>query len=180
MASASLLKAELRPQPRRERIDDGAASGLTDVSALLGWAAADLPLDAIEFGDPRERFHGDRRGTALREIVKLSPDVRPTEGQAHGIAVGQDLAACVAIDLQRAHEALKMPDRLLGLAIRRIKIGQPGRVRSVPGTVVASVGEELAGLGSAAARVEHRRRGLICEELGRRLQPLEQTLMDRP
>ena len=68
-------EAELRLQPRFERIDDGAASGLADVAALLGQAAADLPLDAIEFGDPRQRFRGDRRGTPLREIVELLPDV---------------------------------------------------------------------------------------------------------
>lgn len=40
--------------------------------------------------------------------------------------------------------------------------------------VVAGIGEELAGLGPAATRVEHRRRGLIGEELVRRLQALEQ------
>ena len=68
-------KAELRLQPRFERIDDRAAFRLADVAALLGQAAADLPLDAIEFGDPRERFRDDRRGTTLREIVELPPDV---------------------------------------------------------------------------------------------------------
>ncbi len=45
-----------------------------------------------------------------------------------GMALGQDLVARVAIDLQRAREALKMPDRLLGSAVGRVEIGHARRI----------------------------------------------------
>ncbi len=50
----------------------------------------------------------------IGRVVELAPGVAPAERQAHRIALGQDLVARVAIDLQRAREALKVPNRLSG------------------------------------------------------------------
>ena len=106
--------------------------------------------------------------------------MRPAEGQAHDIALGQCLVSGVAVDLQDSDEALKMPQWLLGFAVGRIEIGDAGRIDPAPGSIVPCIGEQLAGLGAAAAGIKHRRRGLVGEELAGRLQPLEQPLMDRP
>ena len=43
-----------------------------------------------------------------------------------------------------------------------------------------SIGEELAGLGSPAPGIEHRRGGLVGKQLGRGLQLVQQPLVDRP
>ena len=73
-----------------------------------------------------------------------------------------------------------MGDRPLGLAIGRIDIGDAGRVGAAPRAIIARVGPELAGLGASAAGIEHRRRGLVGEQLGRTLQRRQQPLMNRP
>jgi len=73
-----------------------------------------------------------------------------------------------------------VPERLLGLSIGRIEIGDAGRLAPTPGTIVAGICEQLTRLGASAARIEHRRGRLVGEELVGCLQPLEQTLMDRP
>jgi hypothetical protein len=88
----------------------------------------------------------------------------PTEGQTHGVAFGERSIAGVAVDLQRAHEAGEVAADRLALAVRRVKIDDSGRITAAPSTVIAGVGEELAGLGAAAARVEHRCRRLIGKE----------------
>ncbi len=48
-----------------------------------------------------------------------------------------------------------MPDRLLGLAVGRIDIGDARWVASVPWSVIAGVGPELPGLGLAAAGIPY-------------------------
>lgn len=105
--------------------------------------------------------------------------MRPAEGQAHGVALGQRLVPGVAIDLQDPDEALKVPERLLGLAVGRIEIGDAGRIDPAPGAIVARIGKQLTRLGAAASGIEHRRRRLVGKELVGRLQPLEQPLVDR-
>ena len=58
--------------------------------------------------------------------------------------------------------------------------GGVGRLGTAPGTVVAGIGPQLAGLGLASARIEHRRARLVGEELVRTLQDVEQSLVDGP
>lgn len=106
--------------------------------------------------------------------------MRPAERQAHGIALGQRPVSSVAVDLQGSDEALKVPEWLFGLAVGRIEIGDAGRIDPAPGAIVARIGKQLARLGAAAPGIEHRRGGLVGEELAGRLQPLEQPLVDRP
>ncbi len=91
----------------------------------------------------------------------------PAEGQAHGVLLGQRAVSGIAVDLQDADEAGEMTDRLFGLAVRRIEVGDAGRVSSAPGAIIAGIGEELARLRAAPAGIEHRRRGLVGEELPR-------------
>ena len=73
-----------------------------------------------------------------------------------------------------------MGDRSLGLAIGRIDIGDRRRVRAGPWPVIPRIGPQLAELGAPTAGIEHRRRGLVGEQLGRTLQRRQQALVDRP
>lgn len=72
-----------------------------------------------------------------------------------------------------------MPDRLLGLAVGRVKVGHAGRLCSAPWPIIPGIGEELACLGPATPWIQDRSRCLIGKELLGRLQPLEQPLVDR-
>ncbi len=73
-----------------------------------------------------------------------------------------------------------MGDRSLRLAIGGIDVRHAGRVGATPGAIVTRIGPQLAGLGLPASRIEHRRRRLVSKQLGRALEPGEQTLVHRP
>ena len=101
----------------------------------------------------------------------------PAEGQAHVALLRQGAVAGVAVDLQHALEAAEMGYGPLGLAVGGIDVGHARRLWAAPGPVITGVGPELARLGPSAPGIEHRRRGLVGEELLRRLEPHEQTGM---
>jgi hypothetical protein len=98
----------------------------------------------------------------------------PAKGQFDLAGFGERAIAGIAIDLQHASEALEMGCRTLGLAVRRVDIGDRRRRRSAPRSVVTRVGPELAGLGPPSAGIEHRGRRLVGEQLGRSAQLVEQ------
>src|SRR5690606_32589262 len=93
--------------------------------------------------------------------------------------LGEHTIAAIAIDLQDTAEAVEVGDRTLGLAIGRIDIGDTRRVASLPWPIITGVSPELAGLGPAAAGIEHRRGRFIGEELRRDLQSRKQPFMHR-
>ena len=109
-------------------------------------------------------------GEPALDLVEVPPHVRPAEGQRHRAARGEARVAGIAVDLQHAGEAGEMRDRPLVLAVGRVDIGDRRRLGPAPGPVVAGIGPELAGLGPPAAGIEHRRRRLVGEQLGRGLQ----------
>jgi hypothetical protein len=98
----------------------------------------------------------------------------------HVPTLGEGAIAAVSIHLQNAFEAGQMSDRPLGLAVRRVDVSHAGRIATTPWTILASIDPELADLGASAARIEHRRRGLVGEQLGRCLQRHEHALVHRP
>ena len=104
----------------------------------------------------------------------------PAEGKPHLALLGQHLVAAIAVDLQDALEAAQMCDRPLGLAVGRIDVGNARRIGAAPRPVVPGIGEELTGLGPSAPRIEHRRRRLVGEQLGRGFQLVEQPFVHRP
>ena len=59
----------------------------------------------------------------------------------------------------------------------RVEIDHGRRIGAGPGPVVAGDRPEVAGLGPPAPRIEHRRPGLVHEQLGRALEVLEQPLV---
>ena len=106
--------------------------------------------------------------------------MRPAERESDVAPFSQRAIAGIAVDLENALEAGEVRDRLLGLAVRRVDIGDRRRVRSAPGPVVSRVGPKLAGLGPPAPRIEHRRRRLVGEQLRRRPQMRENALVHGP
>ncbi len=124
------------------------------------------------------RKPGDRVKTNRRDAVALAKLLRA--GELDVAALGKSPIATVAVDLQHTLEAGKMSNRPLGLAVGCVDVGDAGRVRPAPGSIIARIGPELAGLGSSAPRIEHRRRGLVGEQLGRTLQLHEQPFVNRP
>ena len=74
----------------------------------------------------------------------------------------------------------EFPPARLTCFIGGVDIRHAGRVGVTPGAIVACVGPQLASLGLPASRIEHRRRRLVSEQLGRALEPGEQTLVHWP
>jgi hypothetical protein len=70
-----------------------------------------------------------------------------------------------------------MRERALAFAILGIDVGHGRRARPAPGAIIDGVGPQASGLGPAAARVEHRQRRVVGEELGRGEDALEQALV---
>ena len=105
--------------------------------------------------------------------------MRPAEGEVHVALLGERAIAGIAVDLENALEAGKMRDRLRGLAVGRVDVGDRRRVGSAPGPVVPRIGPELAGLGPPPTRIEHRRRRLVGEQLRRGFEMREHPLVDR-
>ena len=170
-------ESELLAQPGLERFDHRPAARLTGGPAFLGRTAADLGLDAIEGRDAGERLGRDRPG----ELVERAADVAPAEGELHAATpLGQGLVGFVAVDLQHAPEARQMGDGPAGGAVGRIDEGDARRIGATPGPIVPGIRPELARLRASAARIEHRRRGLVGEQLARSLQGLEEPLVNGP
>ena len=163
-------QGELGAQPGFETINDRPAPVLADGAALVGVAAADVLLDGVEFGDAFECLGGNRRRTRGGEFVEAAADMGPAESKLHIVALGERPIARIAVDLQDTREAGEVSDRLRGLAIGRVHIGDAGRVGAAPRPIITRVGPQLADLGASAARIEHWRRGLVGEQLGRGLQ----------
>ena len=69
---------------------------------------------------------------------------------------------------------------MLGTAARGIEVGDAGWIGTAPAAVIACQRPKIAGLGGAAAGIEHRGSGLVHEQLARGLQLLGETVEDRP
>ena len=122
----------LLAQPRLERFDQRPAALLADRATLLGGTAADLVLDPVEGGDARQRLGWRSAPGRLGQLVEVPTHVAPAEGKPHVALLGQHLVAAVAVDLQDAVEAGEMRDRPLGLAIRRVDVGDARRIACRP------------------------------------------------
>jgi hypothetical protein len=72
-----------------------------------------------------------------------------------------------------------MRDRPLGFPVGSVDIDDARRIGPAPGAIVAGISPELAGLGAPAPGVEHRRRRLVGEQLGGRLERDQHAIIDR-
>src|SRR6201991_957929 len=127
---------ELCAKPAFQAINDRPAPVLADGAALVGVAAADVLLDRVEFGDAFECFGGNRRWPRGSEFVKPAANMRPTESKLHIVALGQRPITRIAVDLQDSREAGEVSDRLRGLAIGRVYIGEARRASAPPRPIV--------------------------------------------
>jgi hypothetical protein len=129
---------------------------------FIGGKPANVGFDGIECSDADQGFGGDRR--------RLPPHMAPTESERDITAVSEFRIGAVAIDLQDAAETCEMLGRPRMLAVGRIDLGNAWRSVAGPGPLVARIGPELRFLDAPAPWIEHRRRRLVGEQLGRLLQ----------
>jgi len=106
--------------------------------------------------------------------------VAPTESERDVTVLSELLIAAVAIDLQDAAESCEMLGWPRMLAVGRIDVGNAWRSVAGPRPLVARIGPELPFLDAPAPWIEHRRRRLVGEQLGRLLQLFQQPCMHRP
>jgi len=88
----------------------------------------------------------------------------------------QAVVSLIAVELQ---DPVKAGEEALGIftaASGGVKIDHPRWIVTAPSAVVAGQRPEIPGLGATAPRIEHRRRGLVHEQLGGRLQMLGQPI----
>src|SRR5262245_30882808 len=79
--------------------------------------------------------------------------------------LAQPIEPGITVGLHDALEPGQVGCGTLGLAIGTVEIDRGRWIGAVPGPVVASVDPEPAGLGAAAAGIEHRNRGVVGEQL---------------
>jgi hypothetical protein len=152
------------------RLDQWAAVLLADLLAVFGRVATDIGLDRIQRADPLQRFVGEWRLSCCMDVVEFPSCVRPTKGQDRCVvrcAGDQAAKPGITIDLKQPAEALQMGCRMLALTIFTIDIRGRRMTGSRPRTVVDRVAPQPPGLGAAAARIQHRQRGIVGNHLGR-------------
>lgn len=104
-------------------------------------------------------------------------DAQRRAAPARGL--GQPVVAGIAIDLQDPVEAGQEGFGILAGAAGRVEVDDARQSRSAPGPVIAGQRPKVAGLRRAAPRIQHRRSGLVHEELPGSPQMLGQPIHDR-
>jgi hypothetical protein len=97
-------------------------------------------------------------------LVEFAPRMGPARRQLDIAAGTQPLEPGVTVDLNDSSEPRQMRGGTLGAAIGTVEIDGRRRIGSVPGPVIAGVDPEPAGLGAAAARIEHGDRRVVSEQ----------------
>ena len=105
------------------------------------------------------------RAGCLLHLVELAPRMRPAGRELDIAALAKPLEAGIAVDLHDTFEPGQMGGRPLGFAIGTVEIDRSRRIGSIPGPIVAGIDPEPAGLGAAAAGIEHRDRSVVGEQL---------------
>ena len=88
---------ELGAQPGLEFVKHRFGLLVSDGTALVGGAAAELALDGIELGDARQGLAGSRRGTGNRKLVEAPSHMGPAEGERHVATFGKSAIAAIAV-----------------------------------------------------------------------------------
>ena len=157
---------ELIVQPFEEPFHQRSGLGLADGAPFVGRAASDFGLNAVEGGDPLQRFHSDRRGGSAGDVDEVPTDVRPTVREEHlaGALSGQGLVGAVSVALHHALEGLQELQRMGVRPAGRIGEDDAGRVASTAGTGIAGDRPHVALLGGPSPGVQHRRLRLVDEQ----------------
>ena len=104
------------------------------------------------------------------DLAQSPAAMAPAIGQPHrrtarAAGSGEPVVAGIAVDLEDAVEAVEELFGIFAAAPGRVEVDHAGRIAAAPGTVVAGQCPQPAGLGLAAARIEHRRPRLVHEQL---------------
>ena len=150
------------------------------MATFVGGKTANVGFDRIERGDADKGLRGDRRRRLHLDLVELPAHVAPTESERDVTVLSELRIGAVAIDLQDAAESCEMLGRPRMLAVGRIDVGNAWRSVAGPRPLVARISPELPFLDAPAPWIEHRRRRLVGEQLGRLLQLFQQPCMHRP
>src|SRR5690349_6760058 len=130
--------------PRRCSIPAAGAPSSASYGPMHGMighgAAPTRQASPIKASDAFERLAGDRCRAGGREFIEAAADVGPAEGEFYVTALGEHTVATIAVDLQDALEASEMGNWPLGLAIRRIHIGDAWRVGAAPWPIIPCIG----------------------------------------
>jgi hypothetical protein len=107
-------------------------------------------------------------------VIRSSGSVRGGDGDIPAYSAsgkndvttaGQPLESGITIDMQDALEPFEMRDGTLCFAVRRKDVDCGGRRGSAPWSLIARIDPEPSRLGAAAARIEHRNRRIVGEEM---------------
>jgi hypothetical protein len=173
---------EAHAQPGLQGRQDRRALFLPYRSSLVRRSAADRRLHGVELPDAGDGLGGDgrlRRVLLVQQLVEVAAGVDPAEGELDSPLLGQSLVGAVAVGLQDAAVAGQMLRRRRGRPIAGVDEGHARRLGPAPRAVVTGVGPELAELGSSSPRLQHRRPGLVGEELSRALQLFQHPCVQR-
>ena len=102
--------------------------------------------------------------------------MRPAECQRDATG-GQSSVAAIAVDLQRSVGAGEVRDGPFGFAIGCVNVGDAGRIRAAPGSIIPGTGPKLADLGASASGIEYGRRRLDGKEFAPFVEPSQQPFM---
>src|SRR6185437_2933541 len=92
-------------QPGLEGFDQRTSALLAGGAALFSGAATDVVLDPVKRGDTGQRLGGNRRRATLGQLVKVTANMAPAEGETHLARSGQHLISSIPVYLQHAAEA---------------------------------------------------------------------------
>src|SRR5512147_2050244 len=156
--------AELRREPPVQCSQQRLGPFLPDLPPEVGRPAADRHLDPVELGDLFQGVGGDRRLGALVYLKDLAPGVRPTRHLDNPLAE-EFVEPGIGVRLEKAAESSQMICRSFAPAVGRVEEHRRRRARIAARPVVADVDPQPAGLGTAAAGIEHRHRGVVSVHL---------------
>lgn len=150
---------------RAQTVDDRSGERPPFGETMGGRLAAHARFNKIEFADPTQRFRRHGRAGSFGDFVELAPRMGPT-GREHDVPIGgQSLKACIAVDVQHALEALQMRGRTFAPAIRREQINRRRRFRSAPWPLFTGIDPESPRFRAPSARIEHRNRRVVGEQM---------------
>ncbi len=130
-----------------------------------GRLPAHARFDGVEFADPAQGLGRHRRASRFGDLVELAPYMRPTGGENDISIAGQPLESRVTVNVQDAFEVREMRHRSLGFPVRREQIDRRRWRGAAPWSLLAGIDPQPSRLGSSTARIEHRDRRVVGEQM---------------
>jgi hypothetical protein len=136
-------------------------------------------FNGIEFADPAQCLGCHGRAGRLGDLVELAPCMRPACGENDISITGQPLESRVTINMQDAFEVREMRHRSLRFPVRREQIDRRRWRGAAPWSLLAGIDPQPPRLGSSTARIEHRDRRVVSEQMVRGEHVFAQSFVQR-